>query len=268
MSTTNLKLEEIVLDDTLNGTMLEKINKNMKKLDNKYGELKNALLAQTNKETLEEAIAYVQILANHVEFLNSNGDATASEILSGKTAVVKGQVVKGTIPFQDAQTITPSTVNQTIATGQYLSGAQTVQGDVNLVAANILNGISIFGVAGSLKKQPTINVTLDSSSSTTYAGYISEYGAGINQNGTLVIWAMSSNTSYEHIDFVDTSIGIGTIGKGWNITTFDTGDPISVPHACTVTDLNDYDVINVTLKPTTVSASYDYIKVEVTITGE
>lgn len=268
MSTTNLKLEEIDLDDTINGTMLEKINKNMKRLDNKYGELKKALLEQTGKETLEEAISYVQTLANHVEFLNSSGDAVESNILSGKTAVVKGKVVKGTIPSQDAQTITPSTLNQTIATGQYLSGAQTIQGDVNLVAANILNGISIFGVDGSLKKQPTINVTLDSSSSTTYAGYISEYGAGINQNGTLVIWAMSSNTSYEHIDFVDTSIGIGTIGKGWNITDFDTGDPASVPHACTVTDLNDYDVINVTLKPTAVSASYDYIKVEVTITGE
>lgn len=107
MSTTNLNLEKIVLDDTINGTMLEKTNNNMQKLDVKYGELKNALLEQTGKNTLEEAIAYVQTLANHIEFLNSSGNAVASNILSGKKAVVKGQVITGTIPSQSAQTITP-----------------------------------------------------------------------------------------------------------------------------------------------------------------
>lgn len=107
MSTTNLGLEQINLNDTINGTMLEKMNSNMQKVDSKYGELKNSLLKQTGKETLEEAIAYIQTLANDVEFLNSSGDAVASNILSGKTAVIKGQVVTGTIPSQGAQTITP-----------------------------------------------------------------------------------------------------------------------------------------------------------------
>lgn len=107
MSTTNVKLEKIVLDDTLNGTMLEKINSNMQKIDDKYGELKNALLEQTDKTTLAEAIAYIQTLANHVDFLNSSGDASTSHILSGKKAVVKGQVITGAIPSQSAQTITP-----------------------------------------------------------------------------------------------------------------------------------------------------------------
>lgn len=49
-----------------------------------------------------------------------------------------------------AATITPGTSNQTIAAGTYLTGAQTVSGDPNLVAANIKSGISIFGVAGGL----------------------------------------------------------------------------------------------------------------------
>ncbi len=267
MSTPNLELEEIVLDDTLNGIMLNKINSNMEKVDDKYGELKKALLEQTGKETLEEAIAYVQTLANHVEFLNSSGDAVASNILSGKKAVVKGQVITGTIPSQGAQTITPSTVNQTIASGRYLSGTQTIQGDANLLAENILSGVSIFGVAGTVKKQPTINVTLDSSSSTTYAGYISGYGAGIDHNGDLVIWAMSNTTSYEHINFVNTSIGVGTIGNGWNITSHDTSDSANTPHACTITGLSAYDTINVTLKPTAVNGSYDYVTIQVTVTG-
>ena len=107
MSTTNLELEEINLNDTINGTMLKKINSNMKKIDEKYGELKNSLLKQTGKETIEEAIGYVQNLASIIEHLNSTGDAVASNILSGKTAVVKGQVITGTIPSQGAQTITP-----------------------------------------------------------------------------------------------------------------------------------------------------------------
>lgn len=112
MSSENLGLENIVLDDTINGTMLQKINTNMRKVEEKYGELEMALLEQTGKETLEDAIAYVQILANDLDFLNSSGIATASDILSGKTAVVRGEIVTGTIPNQPAQTITPRNSKQ------------------------------------------------------------------------------------------------------------------------------------------------------------
>lgn len=51
---------------------------------------------------------------------------------------------------QGATTYTPSTSNQTIASGTYLTGAQTISGDSNLQAAYIKSGVSIFGVAGSL----------------------------------------------------------------------------------------------------------------------
>ncbi len=47
-----------------------------------------------------------------------------------------------------AATYTPGTADQTISAGQYLSGAQTIRGDANLLAANIKSGVSIFGVAG------------------------------------------------------------------------------------------------------------------------
>lgn len=47
-----------------------------------------------------------------------------------------------------ATTYTPTTSDQTIATGTYLTGVQTIKGDANLVAANIAEGISIFGVVG------------------------------------------------------------------------------------------------------------------------
>lgn len=51
-------------------------------------------------------------------------------------------------PTKAAQTYTPGTTNQTIAAGRWLTGAQTIKGDANLVAGNIKSGVSIFGVTG------------------------------------------------------------------------------------------------------------------------
>ena len=80
----------------------------------------------------------------------SDADAVAGEILSGKKAYVNGQKVTGNISSKAAETITPTTSDQTIAANQYLSGAQTIKGDANLVSGNILKDVSIFGVTGTL----------------------------------------------------------------------------------------------------------------------
>ena len=79
----------------------------------------------------------------------SDALATAAQLLSGITAYVNGTKIIGIIPSKTAQTYTPGTSNQTIATGQYLSGDQTILGDSNLVPDNILYGKNVFGVAGS-----------------------------------------------------------------------------------------------------------------------
>lgn len=80
----------------------------------------------------------------------ADADAVAGEILSGKTAYVNGAKITGSIQSKSATTYTPTTSDQTIAANQYLSGAQTIEGDANLVASNILSGVSIFGVSGTL----------------------------------------------------------------------------------------------------------------------
>lgn len=56
--------------------------------------------------------------------------------------------VSAITPVKAAQTYTPGTSNQTISSGQWLTGAQTISGDADLKAANIKKGVSIFGVTG------------------------------------------------------------------------------------------------------------------------
>ena len=80
----------------------------------------------------------------------SDADAVSGDMLSGKTGYVNGQKVTGNIQSKAADTYTPGTSDQTIAANQYLSGAQTIKGDANLVASNILKNVSIFGVTGNL----------------------------------------------------------------------------------------------------------------------
>lgn len=80
-------------------------------------------------------------------------DATldnGNKMLSGTTAYANGVKYTGSISSKSAQTYTPTTSDQTINAGQYLSGAQTIKGDANLSPSNIASGVSIFGVTGSL----------------------------------------------------------------------------------------------------------------------
>ena len=88
-------------------------------------------------------------LANAVDILTDDTtDTTSDKILKDYTAYVKGNKIKGTIPSKAAATYTPGRSDQTIAAGQYLSGVQTIKGDSNLQAANIISGTTIFGVTG------------------------------------------------------------------------------------------------------------------------
>lgn len=57
-------------------------------------------------------------------------------------------VVDAVSPTLGAQTYTPSTTNQTISANRWLTGAQTILGDSNLIAANIKKNVTIFNVTG------------------------------------------------------------------------------------------------------------------------
>lgn len=90
-----------------------------------------------------------QIIGKPLPTLTNPG--TAADLLSGKQLIdANGNVLTGTMPTQGAQTITPGATAKTIAAGRYLTGAQTIQGDPDLVPENIKSGVDIFGVAGSI----------------------------------------------------------------------------------------------------------------------
>jgi hypothetical protein len=94
---------------------------------------------------------------------NSNGVVSVSGDKTGTISADRGYSsdisksvvgnVNGSLKLttQGAQTITPKTYNQTIAANRWLTGAQTVLGDSDLIASNIRQGVSVFGVKGSAR---------------------------------------------------------------------------------------------------------------------
>ncbi|MBP1904725.1 hypothetical protein J2Z32_001349 [Paenibacillus turicensis] len=77
-----------------------------------------------------------------------SGDAVAGDIRAGKVATTDNGDVVGMLPVRTGGTVTPSTTNQTKQAGIYDSPI-VVEGSPNLVAGNIKQGVSLFGVSGS-----------------------------------------------------------------------------------------------------------------------
>lgn len=77
---------------------------------------------------------------------NSTGVVTAQVGTSGYLASGTSKTLS--LTTQGAQTITPGTTDQTIAANRWLTGAQTIKGDANLVPGNIKSGVTIFGKTG------------------------------------------------------------------------------------------------------------------------
>lgn len=79
-----------------------------------------------------------------------------------------------------ATTYTPSTSNQTIASGTYLTGTQTIKGDSYLKAANIKAGVTIFGIQGTYTGETYSNVVESWNYNTSYGKKKSTFPWGDN----------------------------------------------------------------------------------------
>ena len=80
--------------------------------------------------------------------VDAGGKITASATQAAGYVAAGTKTAAKQMTVQAAKTWTPGTSNQTLASGRYLTGAQTIKGDANLKAANIVKGVSIFGVTG------------------------------------------------------------------------------------------------------------------------
>lgn len=89
--------------------------------------------------------------------LTKTGVTTTPTVSAGyvasATASTATITLTASVTTKAAATITPTTSNQTIAAGTYLTGAQTIAGDADLVASNIVSGVQIFGVTGNVVLQ-------------------------------------------------------------------------------------------------------------------
>ena len=100
----------------------------------------------------------ITTLQNILEQINVLPEAGISPIISFDTSTGLITAVAGTkssthqLPFRSANTIIPSATSQfAIGSGCYAGGDIIVAGDANLIADNIKNGISIFGVNGTFE---------------------------------------------------------------------------------------------------------------------
>lgn len=112
----------------------------------------------------------------------SSGTAAVSDVITGKTfsnSTAGG--LTGTMPNNGAVTLTPSTTDQSIATG-YHNGSGKCVGDTDLVPGNIKSGVNLFGVNGDSN-------VVNTSSGTAAAGDLLSgkiaWAAGAQVNGTM-----------------------------------------------------------------------------------
>jgi hypothetical protein len=129
----------------------------------------------------------------------ADANAVAGDILSGKTGYVNGSKITGNIASKGAATYTPGTSNQTISAGQYLSGAQTIAGDADLVAGNIKTGVGIFGVTGTFGDAVAGNTVIASASTLRYfdsTAYKKYKEITVNTKGTYRVVMNLGNPSF------------------------------------------------------------------------
>jgi hypothetical protein len=128
--------------------------------------------SQVTKDVTTATQATPSVSIDSAGLITATATQTAGYVSAGTKSGTKQLTV------QAAKTVTPTTTNQTaVASGRYTTGAITVKGDANLVAANIAQGKTIFGVTGTHEgldsaTKETWTITLMNGSTVTKSNYL------------------------------------------------------------------------------------------------
>lgn len=160
-----------------------------------------------NPDSSYDALSSVTVEAISNTYIGSSVTKKSAATYTPGTSdqsIASGQYLNGTQTIKDvtkksAATYIPKTTDQSIASGQYLSGTQTIKGDANLVAGNIKSGVNIFGVTG------------------TYAGGGSSGGNGNNNVEAYAITDTNPSVNFKTASGTIKIWGYGTITSsgGW-----------------------------------------------------
>lgn len=97
----------------------------------------------------------VNQIAVYKDYDTSNADATASDVLGGKVFYTSAGLATGSIASKTSSDLTANNLTVTAPAGYYASSASKTLTDANLVAGNVKNGVTIFGVTGSYAGGPS-----------------------------------------------------------------------------------------------------------------
>lgn len=135
-----------------------------------------------------------------VEVATPTISVSAGGLITATTQQGKGYVPGGSksatqqLPTQGAKTVTPTTTEQiAVASGRYTTGDVKVAGDANLVAENIAEGVSIFGVTGTMAGGGSSTATV-----TIVAQTVSELGVYVSTpEGDFILVFVTANNSQQ-----------------------------------------------------------------------
>ena len=166
----------------------------------------------------EKSVSFTPTESQQTEQVKPDSGYDALSKVNVTVGAISPTYVGSEVPTQAAQTIHPSTTDQTITSGKYLTGAQTIKAvtTTNLTAANIVSGVTVE-IGDSDDSDCVASVTGTASG----GGEVAPNDVNFyDYDGTLLY-------SYSAADFANLSAlpanptHTGLTAQGWNWTLFD-----------------------------------------------